>query len=177
MRRAHPSMLLFHRRHLGIFSRLFLATPPSYLATLCSIMLPEMLNPNRRATAVGALFALKVLHMAMVWPKKTIPSTLSDIHICSIINFFHSKLLKHLKTISKDPQPMSKGKTAIHDTSLSSLSLRINQPYWLMHQGNCEHFIAIDQIRYSLPIYSEIFPQSHPSIGFNTHLMFCLDIL
>ncbi|KAJ4464084.1 snRNA-activating protein of 50kDa MW C terminal-domain-containing protein [Lentinula edodes] len=40
-------------------------------------------------------------------------------------------------------------KTAMHDTPLSSLALQINVPYWLLHQGNCEHFIVVDQIRAS----------------------------
>ncbi|PPQ77186.1 hypothetical protein CVT25_011032 [Psilocybe cyanescens] len=33
------------------------------------------------------------------------------------------------------------------ETSLRSLTLRINEPYWLFHHGNCEHFVVIDQIR------------------------------
>jgi snRNA-activating protein complex subunit 3 len=39
----------------------------------------------------------------------------------------------------------------MHDTPLSSLSLRVGEPYWLLHHGNCEHFIVIDQIRYAAP--------------------------
>lgn len=42
---------------------------------------------------------------------------------------------------------MSKATTAIHQTPLSALSLRVNQPYWLLHHGNCEHFVVVDQIR------------------------------
>jgi len=25
--------------------------------------------------------------------------------------------------------------------------MRINEPYWLVHSGNCEHFLVVDQIR------------------------------
>ncbi|THH21344.1 hypothetical protein EW146_g204 [Bondarzewia mesenterica] len=35
----------------------------------------------------------------------------------------------------------------IHNTPLSSLSLRLHEPYWLIHEGDCEHFIVFEQIR------------------------------
>ncbi len=35
-----------------------------------------------------------------------------------------------------------------HETPFSSLSLRLNHPYWLVHHGNCEHFLVVHQIRY-----------------------------
>ncbi|KAH9485169.1 snRNA-activating protein complex subunit 3 [Psilocybe cubensis] len=37
--------------------------------------------------------------------------------------------------------------TTQEETSLHSLTLRINEPYWLVHHGNCEHFLVVDQIR------------------------------
>ncbi|KAI9508786.1 snRNA-activating protein of 50kDa MW C terminal-domain-containing protein [Russula earlei] len=42
--------------------------------------------------------------------------------------------------------PLTLG-SKMHDTPFSSLSLRLNYPYWLLHRGNCEHFLVIDQIR------------------------------
>ena len=39
----------------------------------------------------------------------------------------------------------------MHETPFSSLSLRLNHPYWLVHHGNCEHFLVVDQIRYVFP--------------------------
>lgn len=36
---------------------------------------------------------------------------------------------------------------SMHDVRFADLTLRINQPYWLLHQGSCEHFLVIDQIR------------------------------
>ncbi|KAJ3936537.1 MAG: snRNA-activating protein of 50kDa MW C terminal-domain-containing protein [Lentinula lateritia] len=59
---------------------------------------------------------------------------------------YADKLVKHLK-ITKSASTIKKAKTAMHDTPLSSLALQINVPYWLLHQGNCEHFIVVDQIR------------------------------
>ncbi|KAI0305718.1 snRNA-activating protein of 50kDa MW C terminal-domain-containing protein [Multifurca ochricompacta] len=53
---------------------------------------------------------------------------------------YASKLISHI------PKPLARG-SKIHDTPFSSLSLRLNHPYWLVHQGNCEHFLVIDQIR------------------------------
>lgn len=35
----------------------------------------------------------------------------------------------------------------MHSQRFLDLSLRINEPYWLLHQGSCEHFIVVDQIR------------------------------
>ncbi|KAH9061338.1 snRNA-activating protein of 50kDa MW C terminal-domain-containing protein [Lactarius vividus] len=53
---------------------------------------------------------------------------------------YASKLVAHVSN------PLSKG-PKMRDTSISSLTLRLNHPYWLIHQGNCEHFLVVDQIR------------------------------
>jgi len=61
---------------------------------------------------------------------------------------YADKLIKHLKAFSSgSPQTLEKAVTLMHETTLSSLTLRVNEPYWLLHQGNCEHFIVVDQIR------------------------------
>jgi hypothetical protein len=52
-----------------------------------------------------------------------------------------SKLAAHIS------KPLTIG-SKMHDTLFSSLSLRLNHPYWLLHHGNCEHFLVIDQIRH-----------------------------
>ncbi len=44
-------------------------------------------------------------------------------------------------------KPLTIG-SKMHETPFSSLSLRLNHPYWLVHHGNCEHFLVVDQIRY-----------------------------
>lgn len=63
----------------------------------------------------------------------------------------YRKLLQHLQvSTKKKPQPeISHADTSMKDTKLSSLSVRVGEPYWLVHQGNCEHFCVVDQIRYS----------------------------
>ncbi|KAI0266796.1 snRNA-activating protein of 50kDa MW C terminal-domain-containing protein [Gloeopeniophorella convolvens] len=53
---------------------------------------------------------------------------------------YASKLVTHM------PKPLTKG-SKINDAVISSLSLRLNCPYWLVHHGNCEHFLVVDQIR------------------------------
>ncbi|KAG5648604.1 hypothetical protein DXG03_003215 [Asterophora parasitica] len=60
---------------------------------------------------------------------------------------YAQKLVEHLQTVSKDPPAITKAPTTIYETPLASLLLRVNQPYWLLHQGNCEHFLVVDQIR------------------------------
>jgi snRNA-activating protein complex subunit 3 len=52
-----------------------------------------------------------------------------------------SKLAAHVS------KPLAIG-SKMHDTPFSSLSLRLNHPYWLLHHGNCEHFLVVDQIRH-----------------------------
>ncbi|KAH9960424.1 snRNA-activating protein of 50kDa MW C terminal-domain-containing protein [Russula dissimulans] len=47
----------------------------------------------------------------------------------------------------------------MHDTLFSSLSLRLNEPYWLVHHGNCEHFLVVDQIRL---FHSHDIPSGYP---------------
>ncbi|KAG6831696.1 hypothetical protein H0H92_008339 [Tricholoma furcatifolium] len=62
-------------------------------------------------------------------------------------DYAHRKLLNHLQTVTKDAPSLDKASTTIYETLLSSLKLRINYPYWLLHKGNCEHFLVVDQIR------------------------------
>lgn len=50
------------------------------------------------------------------------------------------------KLPEKKRKPIKKGPT-LHNVRFIDLTLRINQPYWLLHQGSCEHFLIIDQIR------------------------------
>ncbi|KAF8070630.1 snRNA-activating protein of 50kDa MW C terminal-domain-containing protein [Lyophyllum atratum] len=64
---------------------------------------------------------------------------------------YAQKLITHLQAVSKDAPVVTMASTTIYETPLSSLLLRINEPYWLLHQGNCEHFLVIDQIRLQHP--------------------------
>lgn len=60
---------------------------------------------------------------------------------------FFSKLIQHA---GKFPAPtkLEKAPSSMHDIRLHDLSLVINQPFWMLHEGNCEHFVVIDGIRY-----------------------------
>ncbi|KAI0949381.1 hypothetical protein AcW1_009012 [Taiwanofungus camphoratus] len=66
---------------------------------------------------------------------------------------YSEKLIKLLSALPGDKDkrsPLTKG-SAMHDTTFSSLSLRLHEPYWLLHHGNCEHFFVVDQIRLHHP--------------------------
>lgn len=57
------------------------------------------------------------------------------------------KLMDHLGMASKSKTSIQKAPKTLSETTISSLSLRINEPYWMLHRGNCEHFIVVEQIR------------------------------
>lgn len=83
-------------------------------------------------------------------------------------HIIHSRLLSHIELLkpstasigvtselllapyerSKRTQHYVKGPN-IQDVALRSLTLRVNEPYWMMHRGNCEHWFVLDEIRYS----------------------------
>jgi hypothetical protein len=69
---------------------------------------------------------------------------------------YFSKLVTHVS------KPLTTG-PKIHDTTFSSLSLRLNHPYWLVHSGDCEHFLVVDQIRYVFSL-----PNCHLSLTSNS---------
>jgi hypothetical protein len=57
------------------------------------------------------------------------------------------RLYPSSKLVAHTSKPLAIG-SKTHETPFSSLSLRLNHPYWLVHHGNCEHFLVVDQIRY-----------------------------
>ena len=60
-----------------------------------------------------------------------------------------SKLMKQIEFSKKKLAfSITKAPTSLKQTTFSLLSIRLNEPYWLIHKGNCEHFIVVDQIRY-----------------------------
>jgi len=77
-------------------------------------------------------------------------------------NDYASKLVTHVS------EPLTLG-SKMHETPFSSLSLRLNHPYWLVHHGNCEHFLVVDQIRLlhphdppsGYPLTTQITPPLH----------------
>ncbi|KAF9793024.1 snRNA-activating protein of 50kDa MW C terminal-domain-containing protein [Thelephora terrestris] len=61
---------------------------------------------------------------------------------------YANKLIKQLEELSLDQvDPLVKSPTSLNSTPLSFLSLKLNKPYWFLHQGDCEHFLVFDQIR------------------------------
>ncbi|KAF8135666.1 snRNA-activating protein of 50kDa MW C terminal-domain-containing protein [Boletus edulis] len=62
------------------------------------------------------------------------------------------RLLAHLERLPAEKRlQITKSPTSLSQTTLASLTLRINQPYWMLHQGNCEHFVVVDEIRLAHP--------------------------
>lgn len=47
-----------------------------------------------------------------------------------------------------DPHDVySKAEQTIQEARIGDLNLRIGQPYWYIHQGNCEHVWTVEEIR------------------------------
>ncbi|KIJ49625.1 hypothetical protein M422DRAFT_246699 [Sphaerobolus stellatus SS14] len=79
---------------------------------------------------------------------------------------YADSLIAHMKAFEPPDQPATppvlgpyeRPKPAIptkgpplHEVTLRSLSLRIDEPYWLLHRGNCEHYFVVDEIRLQNP--------------------------
>ncbi|GJJ06337.1 hypothetical protein Clacol_000528 [Clathrus columnatus] len=50
----------------------------------------------------------------------------------------------------KRTQSYTKG-PPLENVTLRSLTLRINEPYWMMHRANCDHWFVVDEIRLQNP--------------------------
>ncbi|OBZ67997.1 snRNA-activating protein complex subunit 3 [Grifola frondosa] len=73
---------------------------------------------------------------------------------------YAEKLTKVINEIPEGKRPDVNKGTPMHETTFSSLSLRLHKPYWLLHAGNCEHFFVIDAIRLYHP--SDPSPADYP---------------
>ncbi|KAG1867392.1 snRNA-activating protein of 50kDa MW C terminal-domain-containing protein [Suillus subluteus] len=63
---------------------------------------------------------------------------------------YAQKLIAHFHKLPEDKRPQIKtAPTSASETTFNALTLRTHQPYWILHQGNCEHFFVIDQIRHA----------------------------
>ncbi|KAG1744403.1 hypothetical protein EDB19DRAFT_1632775, partial [Suillus lakei] len=61
------------------------------------------------------------------------------------------KLIAHFQNLPSEKRPqIRKASTSASETTFNALTLKTHQPYWILHQGNCEHFFVIDQIRQAL---------------------------
>lgn len=82
----------------------------------------------------------------------------------------NSKLMKHFLSVPEDKRPRIEKGCDMHSKKFSDLSLCINKPFWLLHQGSCEHFIVVDQIRLvDARLFSSRF-MSHPVTCIYLHL-------
>ncbi|KAL0068806.1 hypothetical protein AAF712_004135 [Marasmius tenuissimus] len=70
---------------------------------------------------------------------------------------YASKLLQHAQTF-KSSVELKRAPNTMDDTLLQTLSLTVSEPYWLLHEGNCEHYVVIDSIR--------LRHSSDPSVGY-----------
>ena len=63
----------------------------------------------------------------------------------------YRKALQLCETIPDDKRvTLSKG-PPMDAVQLSSLTVRLHEPYWILHAGNCEHFFVVTCIRYASP--------------------------
>ncbi|KAG2146029.1 snRNA-activating protein of 50kDa MW C terminal-domain-containing protein [Suillus bovinus] len=63
---------------------------------------------------------------------------------------YAEKLIAHFQKLPQDKRPqVKKALTSANETTFNVLTLRMHQPYWILHQSNCEHFFTIDQIRHA----------------------------
>ncbi|KAF9529172.1 snRNA-activating protein of 50kDa MW C terminal-domain-containing protein [Crepidotus variabilis] len=61
---------------------------------------------------------------------------------------YSGKLFSHLDSLSKRrPNIIERSNANLHDSTFHSLNIRLREPYWMVHSGNCEHFVVFDQIR------------------------------
>ncbi|KAF7428245.1 hypothetical protein PC9H_007466 [Pleurotus ostreatus] len=61
---------------------------------------------------------------------------------------YADKLIEQIGLMPEEKRPkITKANSTLATTRLDSLLLRINEPYYMLHHGNCEHFIVVDQIR------------------------------
>lgn len=50
-------------------------------------------------------------------------------------------------SISQQPQ-LVLASAGMESVRLEDLTLRVGEPYWMLHQGNCEHVFTVDEIRF-----------------------------
>ncbi|KAG1808202.1 snRNA-activating protein of 50kDa MW C terminal-domain-containing protein [Suillus subaureus] len=63
---------------------------------------------------------------------------------------YAEKLVVHFHKLPEDKRPQIKiASTSASETTFNALTLGTHKPYWILHQGNCEHFFVIDQIRHA----------------------------
>ncbi|GAA5902118.1 hypothetical protein JCM5296_006608 [Sporobolomyces johnsonii] len=79
-----------------------------------------------------------------------------DLPGSSTVSPFASSLASQLAQASTSSstdssKPQFQAGTAMQETKLGRMPLRVGQPYWYVHQGNAEHVWTVDEIRYRHP--------------------------
>ncbi|KAI0630366.1 snRNA-activating protein of 50kDa MW C terminal-domain-containing protein [Trametes polyzona] len=63
------------------------------------------------------------------------------------VNDYAAQVLALVDSLPEGKQPELAMGSPLNETRISSLTLRLHEPYWMLHAGNCEHFFAVTCIR------------------------------
>ena len=58
-----------------------------------------------------------------------------------------SKYVEYAKALPEKKRPVVSKASSMHDAVLSSMTVRLHTPYWMLHSGDCTHHIVFEQIR------------------------------
>jgi len=86
----------------------------------------------------------------MGFPNLTMPSAYfwsCRYDIKRLVSCFPCVVRKLRDYVNRKGPGMVKRGGLMHDAKLTDLELRLYQPYWLLHQGECDHLIVLTQIR------------------------------
>ncbi|KAI0780051.1 snRNA-activating protein of 50kDa MW C terminal-domain-containing protein [Fomes fomentarius] len=60
---------------------------------------------------------------------------------------YAEKILQLSQAMPEGQQKAFTKGSSMHDTKFLSLTVRLHEPYWILHAGNCEHFFTITALR------------------------------
>ncbi|KAJ8522470.1 hypothetical protein ONZ45_g983 [Pleurotus djamor] len=59
-------------------------------------------------------------------------------------------LIEHNNLLAQETRPiLVKASSSAPDTKFKSLTLKLNEAYYILHHGNCEHYFVVEEIRYA----------------------------
>ncbi|KAI0775719.1 snRNA-activating protein of 50kDa MW C terminal-domain-containing protein [Trametes elegans] len=61
------------------------------------------------------------------------------------------KVLQLSEALPEAKRPALTKGSALHATQLQDLTVRLHEPYWMLHAGSCEHFFSVTAIRLRHP--------------------------
>ncbi|KAG0151212.1 hypothetical protein CROQUDRAFT_668065 [Cronartium quercuum f. sp. fusiforme G11] len=83
------------------------------------------------------------------------------------VNLIQKPNKQEINSYSKRPK-LFLSSIGMEDKKLEDLNLRLGEPYWLLHQGNCEHIFTVDEIRSHHP--TDPPPNKYPITTFLSRL-------